>query len=220
MPSHYGVKSVILCWWLPWGQSCSVLLCGAIGLLLQKDSFWVLREIRNGLNPISPQFSRLGSKKKPQHYVFCLWKVSGLPWLLVTQWCGYFTFSEINWSESPTATKEWKLRVKMVLVGGQCPSVEVSWGFQPGTALSLYLRGGLCSRNARRCHPEHWEPWGSQAEKEERLMVKAKKLPVTVFIGKSCQIHNFCLFLKLYIQHHSLFFWVYTSVSFEKSIKS
>ena len=34
----------------------------------------------------------------------------------------------------------------------------------------------------------------------------SKKLPITVCTWKSCQIHNFCLFLKLYIQHHSLFF--------------
>lgn len=214
MPSHYGVKSVVL---LCWRVSLRAeLLCLSWGYWTSKGT--VLGTVRNctRLNPSLRGF-RL-EEKKPQHDVFCLWKVSGLPWLLVTQWCVFHIFRNklIRISNS---NQRVETQGQNGACGGQCPSVEVSWWLSARYCFEPLLEGWALTRNARRCHLEHWEPQWSQAEKEGGDGKESKKLPATVFTCKSCQIHNFCLFLKLYIQHHSLFLGVHFQ-SFDKSIKS
>ena len=73
-------------------------------------------------------------------------------------------------------------RAEWCLWEGSVPLWKYLGGFQPGTALSPCLRGGLCSRNAKRCHPEHWEPWGSQAEKEVGWWWKQKASRYCVYM--------------------------------------
>lgn len=68
-------------------------------------------------NPILPRFLKLGSKKKPQHDVFCLWKVPGLPLIACDYVMWDFIFPETNWSKSEIAMEELKLGGKMMLVG-------------------------------------------------------------------------------------------------------
>lgn len=78
-PSHYGIKSVILCKWASLRARLLFSLAYSYWISPPKTILGCSEKSGINLNPFLPQFSRLGSEKKPQHYVFSLWEVSGLP---------------------------------------------------------------------------------------------------------------------------------------------
>lgn len=80
------------------------------------------------------------------------------------QRCGYFTFPDINWPGSETATAEWKFKAKIVLVAGR----SLPSRYHPEPQCGGRPSGPGCLQHGRLedAALSSREPLGSQAEKE------------------------------------------------------